>query len=186
MLQPICPTVYTVSSPLFYGSEFQAIRDRAIFLPNIKLHAQKKPKLLDEKGYDTLCEAIEKRINLDLIAGDALKFGSAMSGGVFRELIRIFRVAIDRALEAERETVELVDVEGAVAEIRGEFRRILNVEQRSTLRQIHKTCQLDDPEKVAELLQLLAVLEYANGEPWYDIHPALEKLLEEQKNEPSV
>jgi hypothetical protein len=186
IIQPICPIVYTVSSPLFYGPEFQAIRDQAVFLPNIKLHNQHKPKELDEAGYDTLSEAVGRRINPALIDEDALKFAAAMSGGVFRELIRILRNAIDRALEAERDRIVLSDVQGSAAEIRGEYRRILTVEQRKTLKQIHRTNQLDEPAEVAELLQLLAVLEYANGEPWYDIHPALEKLLNERKNEHPV
>ena len=104
-----------------------------------------------------------------------------MSGGVFRELMRILRNAIDRGLEAEHARVEEDDVAAAAAEIRGEYRRILNIEQRHTLARIRATNQLDDPDRVATLLQLLAVLEYANGEPWYDVHPALNKLLDEER-----
>ncbi len=38
MMQPNCAIIYTVSSALFYSKEFDAIRDQAIFLPNINLH----------------------------------------------------------------------------------------------------------------------------------------------------
>jgi len=186
IIQPVCPIIYTVSSPLFYGPEFQAIRDQAVFLPNIKLHSQGKAKQLDEKGYATLQDAVGRRMDPALIAEDALKFAVAMSGGVFRELVRILRNAVDRALEAGRERIVLDDVAASTAEIRGEYRRILTAEQREMLRQIHRSNQLDDPAKAAELLQLLAVLEYADREPWYDIHPALEQLLKEREHEHSA
>jgi histone H3/H4 len=181
MLQPTCPIVYTVSSPLFYGPEFQAIRDRAVFLPNIKLHGEGQRAERNKQGYDTLREAVRRRMSPDLIDSQALDQAAEMSGGVFRELMRILRNAIDRALEAGHETVQKSDVDSAAAEIRGEYRRILNSEQRRALARIRATNQLDDPAQVAPLLQLLAVLEYANGEPWYDVHPVLNRLLDEEE-----
>ena len=56
MLQPACAIVYTVSSALFYSKEFDAIRDRAIFLPNIKLHQRLNPEQRDEAGYAAMTE----------------------------------------------------------------------------------------------------------------------------------
>lgn len=53
MLQPHCAIVYTVSSPLFYSPGFEAIRDRAIFLPNIQLHARGQARA-DRAGYKTM------------------------------------------------------------------------------------------------------------------------------------
>lgn len=181
MLQPACPIVYTVSSPLFYGPEFEAIRDRAIFLPNIKLHPEGDRKGRFEPGYATLREAVTRRMAAELIAPDALDLAAEMSGGVFRELMRLLRNAIDRALDAGHERVEEEDVAGAAAEIRGEYRRILSQKQRRTLARIRTSNQLDEPAEVAPLLQILAVLEYANGEPWYDVHPVLNKLLDEER-----
>jgi hypothetical protein len=185
MLQPICPIIYTVSSPLFYAPEFQAIRDAAVFLPNIKLHPQGDPRQPNEQGYETLHQVVQRRMRPQLMADQALDSAASMSGGVFRELIRIMRNALDRAVEAGHERVELDDVAGAVAEIRGEYRRILTAEQRRILVRVYQTNRLDEPDQVAPLLQLLAVLEYANGEPWCDIHPALEKLLDESSDEPA-
>ena len=50
MMQPNCAIMYTVSSALFYTKEFEAIRDQAIFLPNIKLHPHVEPEVKDREG----------------------------------------------------------------------------------------------------------------------------------------
>ncbi|MFQ5616023.1 MAG: hypothetical protein ACE5GO_06150 [Anaerolineales bacterium] len=179
IMQPRVPVVYTVSSSLFYSPEFEAIRDRAVFLPNVKLHTQGDPAAEDREGYRTLRSFIIQRMHPGLITGDAVRLAAEMSGGVFRELARVMRSALDRALEAGRARIEDVDVAGAAAEIRGEYRRILTPEQRELLQEIRGHNQLTHPHALAPLLQMLAVLEYANGEPWCDVHPALEKLLDE-------
>ena len=178
-LQPNAPIVYTVSSPLFYGPEFHAIRDRAIFLPNVKLHEQGQPDGRNSEGYRTMQMFVRKRMEPGLIADDALDAAIHISGGLFREMARVMRSAIDRASAAGRTRVELDDVRKAEAEIRGEYRRFLTREQRVVLRAVREHNQYDEPDKIAPLLQMLAVLEYANGEPWCDIHPALDKLLDE-------
>ena len=179
MLQPNVPIVYTVSSPLFYSPEFQAIRDRAVFLPNVKLHEQGQPGSRDPEGYRTMRMFVHKRLHPDLIADDALEAAVHISGGLFREMARVMRIAIDRASAAGRGQVGLEDAQKAEQEIRGEYRRFLTREQRAVLRDVCNYNRYDEPDKIAPLLQMLAVLEYANGEPWCDVHPALHKLLEE-------
>jgi len=179
MLQPNCAIVYTVSSPLFYSPEFEAIRDRAVFLPNVKLHGQ-ATKHIDKEGYATMREFVHKRANPNLIDALALDEAIRVSGGVFREMARVMRSAVQRARKSGR--IEIEHAHGAEAEIRGEYRRILNADQRALLKRVHETNRLDEPDKIAPLLQILAVLEYANGEPWCDVHPALIDLLAEEKN----
>ena len=179
LLQPNVPIVYTVSSPLFYGPEFHAIRDRAIFLPNVKLHEQGQSDERNSEGYRTMRMFVRKRMEPGLIADDALDAAIRISGGLFREMARVMRSAIDRASASGRTRVELDDVQKAEAEIRGEYRRFLTREQRAVLRAVRAHNQYDQPDKIAPLLQVLAVLEYANGEPWCDIHPVLGKLLDE-------
>jgi hypothetical protein len=181
MLQPNCAIVYTVSSPLFYSSEFEAIRDRAVFLPNVKLHAQGAGRK-DRDGYATMREFVRRRLNPELVAPRALDEAVRVSGGVFREMARVMRSAVQRARKQGR--IETAHVYSAEAEIRGEYRRILTVEQRALLKRVHTRNRLDEPDKIAPLLQILAVLEYANGEPWCDVHPALVELLEETANGP--
>jgi hypothetical protein len=67
----------------------------------------------------------------------------------------------------------------AVTEIRNEYRRILDTEDRVLLQDIHVDNQLVNHDRLRPLMQLLAVLEYRNGKNWCDVHPALVELLEE-------
>jgi len=179
MLQPDIAIVYTVSSPLFYSPEFEAIRDRAIFLPNVKLHPQGRPEERDAEGYRTMRMFAHKRMHPDLIADDALNEAIRLSGGVFREMCRVMRYAIGRARRRGARRIELEDVHLAGAEIRNEYRRILTADQRRLLAEVHAHNRLDRPEAIGPLMQTLAALEYRNGENWCDVHPALLPLLEE-------
>jgi len=179
MLQPVCAIVYTVSSPLFYSPEFEAIRDRSIFLPNVKLHAERQADQRDPEGYRTLRMFVHKRMEPELIAPEALDKAIRFGGGVFREMCRVMRIAVGRALAAGRERIEIEDVEWAAAEIRNEYRRILTDEQRDILRQVCRHNRLSQPDKLGPLLQMLAVLEYRNRENWCDVHPVLIELLDE-------
>jgi len=183
MLQISVPIIYTVSSSLFYSPDFHAIRDRAIFLPNVKIHEQGKQEILDNNGYQTLRMFVYKRMEPDLISEEALNEVIHISGGLFREMARIMRSAIDHATVSNQLQVEIDHVNKAEAEIRGEYRRFLTREQRKVLRAVHLHNQYDEPEKVAPLLQILAVLEYFDDEPWCDVHPALNKLLDDTADE---
>jgi hypothetical protein len=184
MLQPNVAIVYTVSSPIFYSPEFEAIRDRAIFLPNVTLHLRRKPDERDAEGYCTMRTFVHKRMQPDLIAPDALEEVIHTSGGVFREMCRVMRYAIGRARVKGQPCVDLEDVQRAGSEIRNEYRRILTLEQRQLLAEVHTHNRLDQPDKLGPLMQILAALEYRNAENWCDVHPALVPLLSEERVTP--
>ncbi len=178
MMQPNCAIIYTVSSALFYTKEFEAIRDQAIFLPNIKLHPHSEPEVRDREGYQTLRRFVHVRMNPNLIDGLALEEAISYSGGVFREMARIMRTAIGRARRRKAAKVEIIDVEWAATEIRNEYRRILDEGDIEILKRVHQQNRLEYDDRLRPLLQLLAILEYRNGENWCDIHPVLRRLIE--------
>ena len=181
MLQPLCAIVYTVSSPLFYSCEFEAIRDQAVFLPNVRLHPQGRPDEHDSEGYRTMRMLVHKRMEPELITPEALDAAIRISGGVFREMCRVVRHAIGRAQVKQRSQIEPDDVKRAGAEIRGGYRRILTSEQRNLLEKVHTHNRLDHPNKLGPLVQMLAVLEQRNDEVWWDVHPALIPLVAEEQ-----
>src|SRR5512136_2146743 len=168
MMQPNCAIIYTVSSALFYTKEFEAIRDRAIFLPNVKLHPRTEPEVKDREGYFTLRHFVHDRIDPKLVDNLALEEAIANSGGVFREMARIMRTAIGRARRRKAGKVEIIDVEWATTEIRNEYRRILDQDDIALLKKVHQQNRLEFDDRLRPLLQLLAVLEYRNGENWCD------------------
>jgi hypothetical protein len=178
MMQPNCAIIYTVSSALFYTKEFEVIRDQAIFLPNIKLHPHIEPEVKDSEGYNTLRRFVHVRINPNLVDGLALEEAISNSGGVFREMARIMRTAIGRSRRRKTAKVEISDVEWATTEIRNEYRRILDKDDIAILKKVHQQNRLEYDDRLQPLLQLLAVLEYRNGENWCDIHPVLRRLIE--------
>jgi hypothetical protein len=178
MMQPNIAIIYTVSSALFYTKEFEAIRDRAIFLPNVKLHLHHQPEVKDIEGYFTLRHFVHDRLDPRLVDNLALEEAIANSGGVFREMARIMRTAIGRARRRKAAKVEIIDVEWATTEIRNEYRRILDQDDIALLKKVHQQNRLEFDDRLRPLLQLLAVLEYRNGENWCDIHPVLRRLIE--------
>jgi hypothetical protein len=179
MMQPNCAIVYTVSSALFYSKEFDAIRDQALFLPNINLHPSQKPENHLTAGYQTLNRFVCVRMNPALIEPDAIEMAITYSGGVFRELARVIRTAIGNARRRKADRIEVCDVEWAANEIRVEYRRILDREDLKFLKKIKDSKHLEYHERLRPLLQLLAVLEYRDEENWCDVHPVLRKMLNE-------
>ncbi len=182
MMRPTCAIVYTISSPLFYNPVIRSLPGTT-FLPNIKLHEEGKREVRDPSGFYTLKQMVHHRIDKDanLITDEALELAVMMSGGVFRELTQLMRGSINRASTAKRQQIELADVERTAAEIRSHYWRILTAEQRTLLQQIREDNQMRDPEEMAPLLQMLAVLEYDNGKTWCDTHPVLDALLDEDQ-----
>jgi hypothetical protein len=178
MMQPNCAIVYTVSSALFYSKEFDSIRDQALFLPNIYLHGPMEPSHHHEAGYRLLSQFVHLRMAPALIDGDALDRAVTYSGGVFRELARIIRTAIGRARRRQASRLDINDVEWAATEIRNEYRRILDKDDLKLLRSVSANNRLEYTERMRPLLQLLALLEYRDGENWCDVHPVLRKLLD--------
>jgi len=177
MMQPNCAIVYTVSSALFYSKDFDSIRDQAVFLPNINLHLRLKSNEKVAQGYEILESFVTKRMDLNLINPNALQQAITYSGGVFREMARIMRTALGQARRRKTARVEIEDVEFAATEIRNEYRRILEKEDIEILKKVQIDNRLEYNDRLTPLLQLLALLEYRDGENWCDVHPVLRSLL---------
>jgi hypothetical protein len=177
MMQPNCAIVYTVSSALFYSKEFESIRDQAVFLQNIYLHPPGQPDAHHKHGYDTLRKFVHVRMAPALIEPEALDAAISYSGGVFREMARIMRTAIGRARRRRAAKLDAEDVEWAATEIRNEYRRILDKDDLKLLKKVAENNRMEYNDRLRPLLQLLALLEYRDGDNWCDVHPVLRKLI---------
>jgi hypothetical protein len=178
MMQPNCAIVYTVSSALFYSKEFESIRDQAVFLQNIYLHPPMQPEAHHQNGYDTLSKFVHVRMSPKLIDPAALEEAITYSGGVFREMARIMRTAIGRARRRGAGKLDTADVEWAATEIRNEYRRILDKDDLKLLKKVSENNRMEYNDRLRPLLQLLALLEYRDGDNWCDVHPVLRKLID--------
>jgi hypothetical protein len=177
MMQPNCAIVYTVSSALFYSKEFESIRDQAVFLQNIYLHPPMQPEAHHKNGYETLSKFVHVRMAPELVDPAALETAITYSGGVFREMARIMRTAIGRARRRGAGKLDSSDVEWAATEIRNEYRRILDKDDLKLLKKVSENNRMEYNERLRPLLQLLALLEYRDGDNWCDVHPVLRRLL---------
>lgn len=159
-------------------------------LPCVRLWKNDAARSHYAEGWRLFCEAIEKRFgkgNFDHIFGKD-KNGTreladkliTMSGGHFRDLLRLFRETIvliltwRPELPAKREAIER-----AIVNIRGEFLPIA-VDDAVWLDKIAKqrdTALPDSkPESIGRLSRFLdthLVLYLTNGEDWYDVHPLI-------------
>ena len=114
----------------------------------------------------------------DLITEEAMNEAIKSSGGILTEFIRIIRGAANIANMENRKRIEKRDVERVVTDIRNDYIRILNKEDIKILKEVERTKEKTDKERFQDLLFSLAILEYENGEIWYDIHPTIKGIIE--------
>ena len=125
-------------------------------------------------GFEGLLEPLRYRA-LDYKEMDALLF----VGGTVLGTSNNGRFAAKTGHGESNRIPREILVEWAAAEIRNEYRRILDREDLKLLRKVAENNRLEYNERLRPLLQLLALLEYRDGENWCDVHPVLRKLLHE-------
>jgi hypothetical protein len=137
----------------------------------------------------TLSDVLLKRLeDPELIELEATKRIIFYSGGVLRELIRIAsaccfeanKEARRRPGEAVQITAEIVD--RVIVELRNDMTTPLDYGHYKILSQVYHelTPKHEDDEgqqRFLDLLHGLYVLEYRNGDLWYDVHPMMVDLL---------
>jgi hypothetical protein len=178
MRQPNCAIVYTVSLSLFYDPVFPTARIEPVFLPNIALYERSHRQRRSGEGYHILKLFVLRRMISELITDDALDMVAGLSGGIFREVSRLMRASIDFAMDAGRSVINSDDVDRAAIEIRNTYRRVLTQDQMDVLQAVFEGNHKQDPEIMALLLQILAVLEYNSDGTWFDVHPVLFDLIQ--------
>jgi len=173
--------IYTFPIGLRYSAaDFNLIRDHfteTFVLPNLKVaNLDGSPNPI---GLTRLGEGLSVRMVDDLIQVEARDRIIQASGGLMRTLIQLTRRAAVNALAAGRSTIAVDHVEPAIDEERASFIAGLSREDYPVLSERHQDKQLSGDETVLNLLQTRALLEYANGDPWCDVHPiALPLVLE--------
>ncbi len=193
LLRPQIAIVYTVSSNLFFDDTFVSLQDHAELLPNILVErwdAASRRVFREEQGYAVLREFVMRRMDDNLIEPSALEALIRFSGGVFREAVRLMRSAISSAMRARAGKVRLADVQQAVNLVGFEYQRMLRESDWEVLRRVYRLKSRPSGDSLRFLLQSLAILQYQTiasaasgaGRPaaqWFDVHPALRRVLDE-------
>lgn len=137
---------------------------------------------------DVLSMILKKRIADELIEPQAAEKIVLNSGGVLRELIRIAneccRICLRLIRRQPGETIIINDqiLDEAVNKIRNDFAISLGKVDYQILKTTYENFQPDDPKdtEFLDLLHGLYVLEYRNRNNWYDVHPIVVELLQEE------
>lgn len=180
LTSPICRIIYTIPQPLLFSNKIRQIVlqyfDGRIDLGNINIYD--KNGELDLGGCDLMKRVALKRMDESLISIDALNLAVKYSAGVMTEFIRIIRSAGNIADTDGRGRIDVSDVEQAIADTKNDYIRILNPQDIDILKEVMRTKGKVGGDKFQDLLFSLAILEYSNGEAWYDIHPAIKRIIE--------
>ncbi len=165
--------------------------DQIVVMPVPKLCAKderrKAQPSYQPDAVDTLCQILHKRIPAQILAPHVAQRMVLKSGGVLRKLIRISNRCCRICLRAIRRNPEQTDLQineavldEALQELRLEFEATLGKADYTILQTTYEDFLPEDQkaQPFLDLLHGLQVLEYQNGEIWYDIHPIVTDLLE--------
>jgi AAA ATPase domain len=165
--------------------------DQKVLMPVPKLLAKnerrKATPSYESEAIDTLCQILHKRIPSEILAPHVAQKIVLNSGGVLRELMRIANRCCRICLRSIRRNPDKTDVQideavldEALQELRLEFEATLGRTDYSILQTTYEKFLPEDPKEqpFLDLLHGLQVLEYRNGDVWYDIHPIVVDLLQ--------
>lgn len=156
--------------------------------PNI--HVRDKEGADDPEGMKIMQEIITRRYpdwKIFYAETQLIKLASA-SGGDIRDFFRLMReglLGLSTARMANQqskpETVQEEMLDRAIMQLINEFQPIPEQDKKQ-LQRIHQSKQhaLDDMDDLPTLTRFLdanMIMNYVNGEPWYDVHPVLIKLI---------
>ena len=136
-----------------------------------------------------LCEILNKLLPSKLIEPQTAEQIIIYSGGVLRELIRIANECCRICLRLvrrypDRDDIKINDaiLKEALNKLRIDFDTRIGTADYEILEITYKESKPTDPkeQRFLDLLHGLYILEYRDTELWYDIHPIVTELLQEQ------
>lgn len=161
-----------------------------IMLPVTKFFPKEIAHQPDAEPIDTQVEMLqkmlEKRISDDLIEPEVKRQIVLLSGGVLREQVRLTQECCRECMLELKMNPENADIKidaailtAAVKSLRNQFARTLGSNLYNLLVETYQNFTPPDikSNEFLELLHGLYVLEYENGDLWYDLHPLVKDLL---------
>jgi AAA ATPase domain len=196
LASPKIQIVFTVPIAIVRDSEISGTLNTLttpLLLPVPQLYSQENSHKVGTQPFaatvQTLQDLLKKRIDPDLIEEQTLYKIVLLSGGLLRELVRLSRQCCEECLSVLRdnpdENLKIDDtiLSMAVESLRKLFTRPLGTNDFKILCEVYDNFNPPDTMEPAflNLLHNLYVLEYENGDVWYDLHPIIIDLLERRK-----
>lgn len=180
------PCVFTV--PYTYATSSLI---RIASLPYQNIHRVPAIGIVDERGalvteqLDFLVELLKKRIKIEIFSDQQLSRIGEYSGGVIVDALRLARGVAKHKILYPDETIEgLIEIE--MQKLVDEYRYQLDAP--ILWQKIKKFCTTNDTqmflidELTIDMLCKMIVIEYRHQKIWYNIHPAVRKLYEQNKD----
>ncbi|RMG25778.1 MAG: hypothetical protein D6732_22045 [Methanobacteriota archaeon] len=188
MIMPQCKIIYTLPIALYYNVKIKQILNtfsRAYFLKNITIFDENTKQLRSEQ-VDFMRGYIAKRMELSLMEPGAQDAAIESSGGVVRELMRIIKDSIIKALARQYPKVTEDLVKAVIIDLRNEYGRGLVGRHYRVLNTVieGRENEVDDEKTLMELYHSRVLLEYENenGGRWIAVNPIVRPLLQQYRN----
>ena len=140
-----------------------------------------------EKNLKLFQTILEKRFPPGLLSPEIARKIALLSGGVMRELVRIGRecctecmVRLDIEPDCNDITIDDEILTAALGNLRNDFARQVGTKY-DVLVRVYQSLDASEGEAFVAMLHGLMVLEYENGDLWYDLHPIVRDLLKRRK-----
>ena len=154
------------------------------FLPAVKL--KDKNNEYFQKGIDLLKALVKKRINeeeLKIILGDdydkKLEIIIKFSGGYVRDMLKVLRMTIIKS----DYPVSYEEIDRIIYNEINSFDELMDTPTRKELEKVKEFKSIKDIEEMSMKDKLLTnhlILRYRNKDLWFDVHPAVDRLLSEK------
>ncbi len=179
-----CKAVFTIPVSLTYAEPWKQIELNFLTPPySLPLKAVETIEGEEDRdGIDFLKNIVLKRVSGELFEGRMLEMLAKWSGGV---VVDFLRMVWDCCVKAQARSLERVNEDVACEcfdSLVNDFWRPLKEEYYPKLVEVYKKKRAKDvknDEALRHLLYLCAVLEY-DKKRWYDVHPAVERILFEK------
>lgn len=134
-------------------------------------------------------DVLKKRFPTGLLAPGTARKISLLSGGVMRELMRLARECctecmIELDIDPTLTDLQIDDqiLKAATGNLRNNFAREMGSQSLYDIAaQVYVTSKSVEGDGFTKLLHSLMILEYENGDLWYDVHPLVLDLLRREK-----
>ncbi len=176
-----CMAIYTAPVSLMYelGDSPALEPYKAYPVPMFNVF-KRENRQVNEEGVAKLEEMVYRRVHPELFEEGVVRRLALASGGVARHLVKMVQ---DSCLYCATFNIPRINnkvVDWVINEFKKDYSRRLSHDDYLNLKKVYELKEFPGLENAWEYLQSLCVLEYSNGNYWYDVHPVVELLLREK------